>query len=401
MIKSFALFVALWLTFSANLVLASSELYLVHTYGKNILEPILSGFTRETGIRLHSEFRNQGDLKSGMVQMMELNAVPDAIIMPADHAGMYRLLKYSALDPHLFTANIPERIWMSGMSDGTIYGAPIIQGNHLVLFYNKSLVKQPARTWDELFLQKQELEARGLATIAWSYDEPYWFLPFLGAYGGWPINNGKLELNSPAMASALTFYKSLRERKLPYPNCSYDQSVDLFKTEKVAYTINGEWVSKSFAEALGDKLGVSALPKAEGKKLLPTFSTYIIALPNDGLHSAKRAELIKFINYMQSPKVQRQLWDQVYVIPVESSAFSYAQQNAQGYMKQILELMKDTRPLASDEAVSYIWDAIGKGFVRYREGAMSAQDSAKFMQQLVERHLRNAQLQSAPVKTTP
>ena len=64
---------------------------------------------------------------------------------------------------------------------------------------NKSLVKEPAQTWDAMFAQKKDLYAKGVATIAWSFDEVYWFLPFLVGHGGWPLNNGKIELNTPAM----------------------------------------------------------------------------------------------------------------------------------------------------------------------------------------------------------
>ena len=379
---------------------AAEELRVVYTYGVESLSSILRDFGKESGVKINVEFRNQGDFKSGMMEMMEMKAAPDAILMPADHAGMHRLLNYSPIDPKLFSAHIAERIWQSGVSDGVLYGAPVTQGNHLVLFYNKSLVKTPATDWAGLFAQQKTLAQQSVATIAWSYDEPYWLLPFLGAYGGWPITDGKVSLNTPAMASALAFYKNLREKNLPYPNCSYEQSVDLFKSGKVAYTINGEWVSKTFAEALGDNLGVAPLPSIEGKKLLPTFSTYILAVPNNGMSGPKRAALIQFVNYLQSPKVQRQIWEKVGAIPVENSAFAYAQQTASGHVKPLLELMLQTRSLPSDEAISFIWDAVGKGFIRYREGAMTAQESAEFMQQMAQRNIRNAQRQpasSAPV----
>lgn len=380
---------------------AAEELRLVYTYGVESLSSILRDFSKESGVKINVEFRNQGDFKSGMMEMMEMKAAPDAILMPADHAGMHRLLKYSPMDPHWFSAKIADRVWQSGISDGVLYGAPVTQGNHLVLFYNKKLVKTPATNWAGLFAQQKALADQGVATIAWSYDEPYWLLPFLGAYGGWPITDGKVSLNTPAMTSALTFYKNLREKNLPYPNCSYEQSVELFKAGKVAYTINGEWVSKAFAEALGDNLGVAPLPSIDGKKLMPTFSTYILAVPNDGMSGPKRAALIQLVNYLQSPKVQRQIWEVVGAIPVENSAFAYAQQTANGHIKPLLELMLQTRSLPSDEAISFIWDAIGKGFIRYREGAMTAPESAEFMQQMAIRNIRNAQRQSASTAATP
>lgn len=379
-----------WSTFP---VFAQDEVSVLYAYGKNSFDKVLAGFTEKTNIKLKSEFKEQNDLKSNIMTMMELGTTPDVIIMPADHLGLHNFINYSELDRSLFPAKISDRIWAGSYSDGKLYGAPLVQGNHLMLFYNKSLVKEPAVDWDAMFVQKQELDAKNIATIAWSFDEVYWFLPFLVGQGGWPLNNGKIELNTPAMAAALDFYKSLRTRQLPHPSCSYQCGVDMFKSGKVAYTLNGDWIGKEFSEALGDNLGVAHIPMIEGKKILPTFATYVMAFPRDSLNGAKRAKLIQFVNYLQSPAVQQQLWELGGSIPVEDTAFAYAEKNSQGYLKQELGLMNDTKPLPADKEITFMWDAIGKGFLRHREGALDAHSAAKYMQQLAERHVRNAQRQ--------
>ena len=381
--------------------LANTELHIIYTYAKDNFGQILSEFGQQQGVKIKSEFKEQNDLKSSMMGLMEANTAPDAIIMPSDHVGLHGFIRYSEIDRQLFPAAISERIWGSGFSDGKLYGVPLIQGNHLMLFYNKSLIKEPAADWTAMLAHKSELEAKGLSTIAWSFDEAYWFLPFLGAYGGWPLNNGKVELNTPAMAAALDFYKSLRLKSLPYPDCSYQCAVDLFKSGKVAYTINGDWIGKEFQQALGDNLGVSAIPSAEGKKMLPTFSTHVIAFPNNSLTGPKRATLIALANYLQDAKIQRHIWDLSGAIPVEESAFAYAQANAQGYLKKTIELMADTKPLPADKEMTFIWDAIGKGYLRHREGALDGNAAARYMQQLAERHIRNAQRLVEPKVTTP
>lgn len=377
----------------AQSVAAQDEISVVYTYGKNAVGKVLTGFSETTGIKVKAEFKEQNDLKSSVLALMELGTTPDVIILPADHLGLHPFIKYSQLDRSLFPAKIPERIWAGGFSDGTLYGAPLVQGNHIMLFYNKSLVKEPALTWDAMFAQKKELDAKGVATIAWSFDEVYWFLPFLVGHGGWPLNNGKIELNTPAMAATLDFYKSLRTRQLPHPSCSYQCGVDMFKAGKIAYTLNGDWIGKEFYSALGDNLGVADLPMVDDKKITPTFSTHVLAFPADSLNGAKRAKLLQLVNYMQSPDAQRQLWELAGAIPVEESAFAYAQQHSQGYLKQELGLMDNTKPLPADKEITFIWDAIGKGFLRHREGALDAHSAAKYMQQLAERHLRNARRQ--------
>ncbi|WP_244904505.1 sugar ABC transporter substrate-binding protein [Cellvibrio mixtus] len=376
---------------SAAVARADDDLTIIYTYAKDSLGAILTEFSKGESIPLKAEFKEQNELKSSIMGMMEQGTTPDAIIMPADHTGLHSFIRYSEINPADFPARVPPRVWASTYSDGKSYGVPLIQGNHLMLFYNKKLVAEPAADWEAMFAQRPALMAKGVAPIAWSFDEMYWFLPFLGAYGGWPLNDGKVQLNTPEMAAALDFYKQLRSRELPYPGCSYQCAVDLFKTGAVAYTINGDWIGKAFYEALGDDLGVSAIPAAEGRHMVPTFSSYVLSFPNQSLSGPKRARLLKLANYLQSTAVQKQFWLAMGAIPVEQAAFEQAQQNARGYLKKTIELMANTKPLPADKEMTFIWDAMGKGFLRHREGALNGPAAAKYMQQLAERHIRNAQ----------
>ncbi len=392
---------ALAMLLFAQIARADDGLSIIYTYAKDPFGVILAEFAQREGIPVKSEFREQNELKSSIMGMMEQNATPDAIIMPADHTGLHSFIKYSEINPADFPANIPMRVWASTYSDGKSYGIPLIQGNHLMLFYNKKLVPEPATDWEAMFTQRAALKAKGVSPIAWSFDEMYWFLPFLGAYGGWPLTDGKVQLNTPEMAAALDFYRKLRSRELPYPGCSYQCAVDLFKKGDVAYTINGDWVGKEFYDTLGDNLGVSAIPAADGRTMVPTFSSHVLSFPNHSLTGSKRAQLLKLANYLQSPQVQKQYWLTMGAIPVEQAAFDHAQKNARGYLKKTIELMAETRPLPADKEMTFIWDAMGKGFVRHREGALDGPAAAKYMQQLAERHIRNAQRMIAPSGANP
>jgi hypothetical protein len=88
------------------------------------------------------------------------------------------------------------------------------------------------------------------------------------------------------------------------------------------------------------------------------------------------------------------LWKLSGSTPVEETTFAQVEKNASGYLQQELGLMKETKQLPADKEITFMWDAIGKGFLRHREGALDAQSAAKYMQQLAERHVRNAQRQA-------
>ncbi len=362
-------------------------------YTTDLLGPALSRFKSSDGTRITAEYYEQDDLKTASMGMVEQGQQPHAVIVPADHVGLHAFINYSTIEPQKFSPKIPQRIWERSISDGKLYGIPLIQGNHLVLYYNKRLTSAPAPSWKVMAEQKSALQEKGLGLIAWTYDEPYWFIPFLGAFGGWPITDNRISLDSKAMADALDFYKSLRTRHLPYPNCNQICGINLFKMGRVAYLINGEWDSKELYKSLGKNLGVAPIPSANGKKMVPTFSTQVIAFPNDSLNGPMKKQLRELADYLQDSATQKTVWQESGAIPVNEDAFKFAMKSATGYMKDILALMPHTNPLPADEAMSYIWDAIGKGFKRHQEGVLSGEDAARYMQKVAERHLRNAEKQ--------
>jgi len=376
---------------------AQNELHVVYAYGhenkKAVLGNILEEFGKNNVVAVKSEFLDQGDLKTDILSMKELKTLPDAIILPADHLGLHSFIPYSKVNPALFTAKIPQRIWGSGMSDGNVYGAPFIQGNHLMMYYNKSLVTEPAADWQTMSAQHESLTQKGVETIAWSYDEAFWFLPFLGAYGGWPLTDGKIELNTPAMMSALDLYKNILDTNIVSELCSHQCIRDKFTIGKVAYIISGEWEGVDFYSKLGANLGVSAIPADNGKKMISAFSTYVIAFPKNGLESDKKALLVKLTNYLQSPNIQKRIWEEVGAIPVEATAFAAAQLTDKDYLRNTLQLMQDTKPLPADTAMSFIWDPIQKGISRHRETKILSKDTAKYMQFLAERNIEKAKSQ--------
>jgi maltose-binding protein MalE len=374
----------------------ADNLRVVYSYNKTLIDVLIKGFEQEQKIAVQAEHLNVEDMKTGLLSMMELSP-PDVIILPSDQVGLYSFANYSEIEPKIFKTKFFEPVLKCGISDGKLYGVPLMQGNHLFLYYNKSLVDTPAQDWQTLRAQKSKFDAQRISTIAWPFNEPYYLLPFISAFGNWPLTDGTIQLNSSAMVDALKFYRETR-LVIHSPSCDLGCTETLFKDGKLAYAIGGTWDLKDFAIALGDKLGVNALPKINGKKIVSPFSAYVMAFPNQGLSGEKRAQLIKFVDYLQSPAVQRKLWDQFQAIPVEPSAFVYARENASGYMKTVLELMADTKPISADQEMSSVWNAMSKGMVRYNDGLMEAEATAEYMQQLAERNVRAIKQSQQPAK---
>lgn len=390
--KRFFLAALLTLAFALlSTAATASKLRIIYTYGPSglLVERVLKHYEKVDDILfLH---RAQDGLKAELMQLQERKSLPDAVIFPADHLGLHDILNYSEISPKLFKADIPDRIWSSGISDGVMYGAPFAQGNHLVMYYNKALVKKPAATWEELNAQTQAFANRGIGDVIWQTFEPYYFLAFLGAYGGWPMENGQPNLDTPSTVAALKFYKQVIMRPTLQEYCKYECALEKFVEGKVAYLINGEWAGKQLHKELGDFLGVAPIPKPDGQTVISPFTTHVIAFPGDSLKGEKRKALINFVNYMQSEEVQLKMWQELSTIPVENNAMDKIQKSSTSYLRDTLKLMDNTRPVPADFVMSAIWDAISKGFVRYKENALTAPQAADFMQKAAERYATKQQ----------
>ncbi len=372
-------------------VRALEPLRVINTFGDGAaVRTVISDFGRQENVPVSVKYMRQDDFKTNLMLLIEKSAIADVVIIPADHLGLHDLANYSVVAPDRFDTKIAPRLWDTTVSDGAIRGIPLNQGNHLVMYYNKAIINRPAKTWDELLDQKMLFDKKSISTIQWNHDDAFYFLPFLSAFDGWPLVDGKIQLNTNAMIEALSYYKVLRDKKLYSQTCDYECAASLFISGKLAYNINGTWAGENYFRVLGENLGVAPLPAIDGRPMLPSFSTYVIAFPNNSLMGSKKDQIIALVNYLLSRDAQLSMWAQAGAIPTETSAFKHALNNSEGYLQDTLKQLDATKPLPADQAMTYLWDAILKGLMRQNVGVMDSKQAAEYMQKLAERHARNS-----------
>lgn len=391
------------LTLFCSVSVAQSDLRFVFTYEGRAFENLIKEFSQEKSIPIEMVWSTQGDLRVNLLEFIERGSAPDVVLIPGDHIGQHQLMNYSAIDPDLRSAKVASPLWDSATSDGNVYGVPIIQGNHLMLYYNKRYVEKAATNWHELFAQKnaflsanqlskagdeadKESSASKVRFMAWSYEEMYWFIPFYNAFGGSTVSNGKVDFDIKAMQQALDFYKGLKQQSLPEADCDYNCAHQSFGEGKLLYTINGDWALKEYKAQLGDQLGVAVLPAISNQRpLIPYFSTHDLAFPNNSLNGEKRQDLIALIHYFQQPDIQLKIWQQLGVLPVETSTVAHVQQLEDATAQQMLAAMQHAIPMPTDKAMSIVWSAMRKGFIRHQMGVLNAEKSAQLMQQIADK----------------
>jgi len=147
---------------------------------------------------------------------------------------------------------------------GHVYAAPDINGNHLMLLYNKKLVTGAApQNTDQLISMAQGLtdKSKNQYGLAFNENEAFWLMPWLGGFGGAVFDySTKPTLNTQAMIDALTFERSLKTQGVAPATADYAKADSLFTAGQAAFLINGDWSLSGYKKALGDNLGIAPLP---------------------------------------------------------------------------------------------------------------------------------------------
>ena len=111
--------------------------------------------------------------------------------------------------------------------------------------------------------------------LVFNLAEPFWLIPWLGAYGGWVMDeqNANPTLDTPAMRKALTFVRRLVDEGVIPPSCDYPLSDTLFKQGKAAMIINGPWSWQSYRDVGARRRAERDLPRVAGTDDYPRPST--------------------------------------------------------------------------------------------------------------------------------
>ena len=366
---------------------------IVYTHENPEFSELIEAFSHISQHKVTTTWVDQSDLRSRMVNLDIIRNVPDVIISPADSLGMSgsRLLK--VIPEQWLSATYSDKVLETVTVGNEILGLPIVQGNHLILYYNKSHAPQGATHWSEL-VQLAETIPSDKALIRWSFMEMYWFVPFITAFGDLPVVNHQPNLNSASMKQALEFSWQMVEQGMVDSSCSYTCADKQFKNGQVVFLINGIWAYESYSQALGKDFGAMALPLINNKPMRPYFSTIVATFPKAEISAEKEQALKEFSQYIQSTSFQQRLWNDIREIPAVTDVLDAISKQADHDTKVLLDTLKNTVPMSSHENMTIIWEVILKGYLRYGSGIWNAERSSAYMQQLAKQHIAKLNTQN-------
>ncbi len=245
-----------------------------------------------------------------------------------------------------------------------IWGLPQVT-DCLALFYNKRMVGPEAPKTLEQFLQRgQELTDVSKKQYAFFYrGDPYWFTPFVWAFGGDLIDSQTLKVKiaeEPAV-KALNFLIDLRKKYKIVPDSvdfanDYENMQIGFKNGQYAMIINGPW---STADLLAgpefknpENLGIARIPQGPGGWGSPVGGhNYVIASNTKKLWASWEV-----IHYLSRPEIQARFALKNNLLPTRKSTYELPAVKANRVIQSFKHVLDaaNTRPVIPQSGAIFI-----------------------------------------------
>lgn len=246
----------------------------------------------------------------------------DVFVAPHDHIGALveggHVLPVDDADTYL--ANFEDVAKIGASYGGAVYGYPLGAETY-ALFYNKSLVKEAPKTWDEVisFAKTYNNKAEGKYALVWPVGDGYYGYMFMASFDA-PLfgPNGddrkQHNLNSPNAIKGLTFFQSLRKQILDVPasDVSGDFCNAQFSEGKAAMIITGPWKITDFKKS-GVDFGITTIPAFPGSNHPgKTFSGVRLAFVSSYSEYPEQAKAFaKFITSKEMLEKRYEMTDQI------------------------------------------------------------------------------------------
>jgi len=309
------------------------------------------------------------------------NSAPDLLWTVNDHAGPFSVA--DVIQPVDGLVNLKLYV-PSVVMGGKTWGLPISSGNHLMLLYNKDMVKTPPADTDALIKVGKTLTKGEVYALAYNQTEPFWLVPWLGGFGGQVFDkDGRTPtLNTKAMVNTLQFLYDLKVKYGIVPKESdYATADTLFKEGKAAMIVQGDWSLGDYQKALGDKLGVAPLPKVSstGKWPAPYTSGKYFMIPKQVKGDTLKA-VVAFMYFATTYENQIDMVKTLKRLPALQAALKDESVTADPILKGSAAQMALGTPMPSVIEMRANWDAMKPEMAAVFAGQKTPADAAKAMQ---------------------
>jgi ABC-type glycerol-3-phosphate transport system substrate-binding protein len=271
-----------------------------------------------------------------------------------------------------------------GSRDGFIYGAPVATGNNLVLYYNKKLLREPPRDTDALVRLGATLtkEPLGQYTMVYDTTNPFWLMPWLGAYKSNTVaeDGTTPTLDTRAMSETLTLLKTFKDKKVVSPDADHLIADAIFSEGRAAMIINGDEALDGYVARFGTDLGVTRLPQvSKNDNPRPYTGGIYLAMPA-GVDGTKFELARAFIGFVTSKPFQLDMAKKFRRLPALNDALNDAALTNDAVLKGLKDQMLLGIAPPDSNVLTCIWEAIRPNQLGVLNANTPVADAARAMQ---------------------
>ncbi len=349
--------------------------------------------------QFEERFYNPEELRQYYIIAALAGRGPALLLGPSDNVGpLVDLEVIQPIEPYVdreyldsfITEPLSANIWYRGH----LYQIADQVGNHLCLIYNKDLVPKPPQSISELIALKERLtKTAGNAAryvLTWNFIEPYFFVPFMGGYGGWIMDaENRPTLDTEATVKAAQLIYDLRNKYQVIPKeADYEFANQLFKDGYAAMIINGPWSFSTYTDNHMN-IGITRIPLIDETGLWPTpiISPLGYSL-NVNLQGEKLQIAVELLRYLTSPEIELEFTKLTGAIPSRKEAFASEIVKNNEIIQSSIYQMEVGRPMPVVTELRWIWDAMRPSYQAIFTGNMTPKEAAKDMQRQAEKLIR-------------
>lgn len=346
--------------------------------GYNGLAKVGEEFTAKTGVAVVVE--HPEDAPNKFQQAAAAGKGPDIWIWPHDRIGEW--IAGGLLQPvtpsKKVLADLDPLAVKAFSVGGKQWGYPMsIEAVSLV--YNKALVPNPPKTFDEVIALDKKLAASGKKAILWDYNNTYFTWPLLAAGGGYPFKlkaDGNFDPadtgvnNAGALKGAELLSKLVKDGVMT-KGAGYAEMEAGMAQGKVAMMINGPWSWDNLKKANID-FGVARIPSVNGKKAAP-FVGVLGAMVSKA--SPNRDVAVEFIeNFMLAPKGLKTINDDVPLGTPASKAL-FAELKGNPNIQATMASAQDGAPMPNNPEMGRFWSSMESALKNMTEGRQQPKEA--------------------------
>lgn len=369
---------------------------------REVLAKAISLFEeRNPGVKVRATYRETEELRSAFQSAAMGGSGPHLIYGPSDQVGPFAAMELIApienyLNDDFFKLFDPLAVPLY-QNHRYLVGDKV--GNHLMLIYNKRIVKNPPKTISELIKLAQQntvdknndgkIDQWGLV---FNFTEPFFFVPWINAFGeGFLKNQTTPNLDTAATRSAFALIDELKTKyKVIPPECDYEMANALFKDNRAAFIINGDWSWGDYQEAKID-FGIAPLPQNEVTKLWPaplvgTTGYSVNANIKDPEQVRLTYDLLKFLT---SEEVQMLFLKAVGTLPSNLNLRKTVEVKNNPLLTSSSEVMIHAQPMPMVPEVRAVWDSLRKHYQAVLSGQEASDFAALSSQKDAEKQILN------------